>query len=77
MLRSCLTAGTLIAALNLVRVRAWLLRISHTESSDGIRPTATTKSVSNIPYPLTSRFVAGDRLKLPRFQPGEIPRKSD
>lgn len=55
-LRRCLTAATVLECLNLARVHACVLRITHTESSDGIRPTATTKSVSNtfMPHPLTS-----------------------
>ena len=39
--------ATVIASLNLDRVRASVRRIIHTESSGGIRPTAKIQSVSN------------------------------
>ena len=39
--------ATVIASLNLDRVRASVRRIIHTESSGGIRPTAKIQSVTN------------------------------
>lgn len=62
LLCSCILTlvATVIACLNLARVRASLRRIIHTESSGGIRATAKIQSVSNtlcLPMKVQNAFI--------------------